>query len=166
MAKVELSTPDVLMQIRYERLAQTATTAPLRCAQLRLEPRQRGRLTSVRAAKASTNEHCEPKALLAPLCPLPQSPLARVSCPERSGSGVGLYRNGGASRMDCRGLGRQASIDPPGCGQIGLVDAIRGEPASAREPRAATLYSVGPVWARTMQQPCASEARLRGSGPF
>jgi hypothetical protein len=42
----------------------------------------------------------------------------------------------------------------------------RGEPARARDPRAATLYSVGPAWVRTMKQPCASVAGLRGSGPI
>ncbi len=32
--------------------------------------------------------------------------------------------------------------------------------------RAATLYSVGPPGARTMKQPCASAAKLRGGGPI
>jgi hypothetical protein len=40
------------------------------------------------------------------------------------------------------------------------------EPARAREPRAATLYSVGPLEILTMKQPCASAAGLRGGGPI
>jgi hypothetical protein len=42
---------------------------------------------------------------------------------------------------------------------------IGGEPASGREARATTLYPVGPRRDRTMMQPCASAARLRGGGP-
>ena len=43
---------------------------------------------------------------------------------------------------------------------------IRGEPAIAREDRAATLYSVAPCGSRTMKQSFASAARLRGGGPI
>jgi hypothetical protein len=44
---------------------------------------------------------------------------------------------------------------------------IRGEPAIARDDRAATLYSVAPTREpRTMKQSFASGARLRGGGPI
>ena len=43
---------------------------------------------------------------------------------------------------------------------------IRGEPAIAREDRAAPLYSVAPRGSRTMKQSFASAARLRGGGPI
>ena len=42
---------------------------------------------------------------------------------------------------------------------------IRGELAIA-EPRATHLYSVDPVWFRTMMQSYASAAKLRGGGPI
>ncbi len=42
------------------------------------------------------------------------------------------------------GLWCQAFFSLPTLDQVGFVETIRGEPASARKPRAATLYSVGP----------------------
>ena len=50
-------------------------------------------------------------------------------------------------------------------GAVGMT--IRGEPAFGRGSinRATTLYSVGPR-TRTMMQPCASAAKLRGGGPI
>ena len=56
-----------------------------------------------------------------------------------------------------------AAIEPqwPGCSPT-----IRGEPATARDDRAATLYSVAPCGSRTMKQSFASAAGLRGSGPI
>jgi hypothetical protein len=44
--------------------------------------------------------------------------------------------------------------------------AIRGELAIVRDHRATNLYSVGSYRNWTMMQPCASAAKLRGSGPI
>src|SRR5512143_3070942 len=42
----------------------------------------------------------------------------------------------------------------------------KGSPRSGRERRAAALYPVGLARTRTMMQPCASAAKLRGGGPI
>jgi hypothetical protein len=50
--------------------------------------------------------------------------------------------------------------------RLGGWAAIRGKPAIGREGSRRELVSGGPAWVRTMMQPCASAARLRGGGPI
>jgi Transposase DDE domain group 1 len=71
------------------------------------------------------------------------------------------------------GFRRQAlnsnAVPPPASGSRGdhgSGTTIRGEPAIGRAHRATRLYSVDPCRIRTMMQPCASAARLRGGGPI
>src|SRR3954463_5410409 len=74
-------------------------------------------------------------------------------------------------------LGRLAELigDKAAAPPIRLLGGVRpvgdrgrrseGSPLQGADQRATTLYPVGPRRGRTMMQPCASAARLRGGGP-
>ena len=101
------------------------------------------------------------------VCPWPARNL-RFSLPEHWARPVGMrcppLRNGMVLPSRRCALAVTSFGTPVGRQWPGCSPTIRGEPAIAREDRAATLYSVAPRGSRTMKQSFASAARLRGDG--
>src|SRR5215475_11264569 len=96
---------------------------------------------------------------------------ARFFVPTRSSarpSRAGAVKVGRCTNLStCFALARPYfdSFEHDGMLRCGRDDDQRGARFRARINRATTLYSVGPR-TRTMMQPCASAAKLRGGGPI
>ena len=79
-------------------------------------------------------------------------------------SALAAYPQAGADRPPR--VRRRRPVDRPKIGAGHCEGHSEGSLPSGAEHRATPLYSVGPIWAWTMMQSCASAAKLRDGRPI